>query len=324
MNKYKGDLTRVERLEISILLQKGYSKRAIARELVRSPNTISYEIKHNSTNNTYKPIQAHAKARHRKKYRKLQYSKIERSPQLKEYVVSQLKESWNPDEISGYLKRTKKQPYVSKTAIYDWLRTSRGERYCVYLYSKRKYVKKRKEKMVRVMIPNRVGIEGRFKGATNRTRYGHHESDTIVGKKGTPGGLKVVQERKSRLVDAQKVQSMRPKEHVKVEKKMLQNKKVLSVTYDNGIENKEHAQLGVSTYFCNPYSSWEKGGVENANKMLRRYFPKGTDFRTVTQKQVDEAVRFINNKPRKIHGYRSSLEIAREVGIFKSIKSGVS
>lgn len=316
--KKNKDLCRAERLEIAILLGKRYSLRAIARALKRSPNTVSYEVKENSVNSVYDPLKADAKARLRKRMRRLEWSKIEQNPSLKKLVIEKLEEGWNPDEIAGWLERMKK-PYVSKTAIYDWLRTSRGERYCELLYSKRKRVVHRKgKKTKRVIIPNRVGIERRNRGATNRTHYGHWEADTVVGRKGTPGGVKVVSERKSRLVLVQKVKTMRPSEHAETEQEMLEFVKVKSVTYDNGIENREYEKLGVPSFFCRPYASWQKGSVENANKMLRRYFPKGTDWREVTQKQIDQAVRLINNKPRKILGYRSALEVASEAGIINS------
>lgn len=92
-----------------------------------------------------------------------------------------------------------------------------------------------------------------------------------------------------------------------------------SFTTDNGIENKHHSNItkktGAPVFFTDPYSSWQKGGVENANKMLRRYFPKGTDFATISQTEVDAALTRINNKPRKILGYKSSLQVAKEKGL---------
>ena len=187
----------------------------------------------------------------------------------------------------------------------------------MYLYSKRAYVKKRKLHSARVMIADRVSITKRPRGATNRTRYSHWEDDSIVGKKGTPGGLKSAQERKSRLVMAQKVESMSPIEHNDIAMRMFHDVRISSVSRDNGIENKHHAALSFPSFFCDPYSSWQKGGIENANKMIRRYFPKGTDFRTVSQKAVDRVVSIINNKPRKILGYRSALEVALKAGIIK-------
>lgn len=314
---HKGDLTRAERLEIGILLEKGYKQRPIARALNRSPNTISYEIRVNSTLGVYDPRKADAKARVRKHYRKLEWSKINESPALMKFVVEKLEAHWNPDEIAGYLKRTGEMPYVSKTSIYEWLRTSRGERYCEHLYSKRKRVKKRGPKAKRVIIPNRVGIAERPDGATHRSRGGHWERDTVVGRKGTPGGLATAQERKARLVVAHKVESMRPLEHLMADQTMFEDMKTFSVSRDNGIENREHEALGIPSFFCDAYSSWQKGSIENANKMLRRYFPKGTDFSEVSQLEVDRAVLLINEKPRRILGYRSSLAEAMRLGIIK-------
>ena len=96
---------------------------------------------------------------------------------------------------------------------------------------------------------------------------------------------------------------------------MFRGVKALSITRDNGMENRNHEQLPIPSFFCDPYSSWQKGGVEHANKMIRQYFPKGTDFRTVSQKEVDRVVSIINSKPRKILGYRSALECALKAGI---------
>jgi len=314
----KGDLTRAERLEIGILLGKRYSHRAIGLALGRGHNTVSYEIQKNSVLGRYDPLKADAKARVRKHYRKLEWSKIEANQTLQRFVVRKLQRHWNPDEIAGHLKRTKEESYVSKTAIYEWLRTSRGERYCKLLYSKRKRVKKQKPKAKRAVIPNRVGISLRSAGATNRSRGGHWERDTVVGRRGTSGGLATAQERKSRLVAACKVESMRPAEHLRADQKMFAEVKTLSVSRDNGIENREHEALGIPSFFCDPYSSWQKGGIENANKMIRRYFPKGTNFSEVSQEEVDDIVQMINEKPRKILGYRSSLAEAMRLGIIKT------
>jgi IS30 family transposase len=316
--KQKGDLTRAERLEIGILLHKGYSLRSIAKEMSRSPNTISYEVRTNSVHGKYDPLKAHDKARVHKRMRRLQWSKINESKEIKRFVIEKLKAHWNPDEIAGYLKRMRDGRYVSKTAIYDWLRTSRGERYCVYLYSKRKYVKKRKEKVERTLIPNRVGIERRNKGATNRSRYGHWERDTVVSRKGCAGGMATHQERKSRIVAAVKVESMRPDEHARATRQVNDTMVMLSATTDNGIENRDHERWGMPTFFCDPYSSSQKGGIENANKMLRQYFPKGTDFMAVTQEEIDRACDIINDKPRKMLGYWSAREIALKAKLFKN------
>lgn len=316
--KQKGDLSRAERLEIEILLEKKYSLRAIARALDRGHNTVSYEVRENSTNGRYNALKAHAKARVRKRYRRFQWAKINADSALEKLVIEKLKKHWNPDEIAGWLKERPTLPYVSKTAIYAWLRTSRGERYCVYLYSKRKRVKRRKPKAKRVLIPNRMSISKRPLGAENRSRYGHWERDTLVSKKGGKGGVATHQERKSRFMAGVKVKTMRPAEHAGATRTVGETLVMKSATTDNGIENRDHADWGAPAYFCDPYSSWQKGGVENANKMLRRYFPKGTDFAHVSQKQIDEACAIINDKPRRILGYRSARELALKAGIIKN------
>lgn len=314
--KNKGKLKRAERLEIAILRKKGYSLREIAGALDRSPNTVSYEVKNNSVNGEYDPIKAHAKARVRKRMSKFQWKKIEEGKGLKGYIIDGLKNHQNPDEISGRMRKEKGLFYASKTAIYEWLRSNRGQYFCRYLYSKRcRARKQKKNKTERVMIPDRVSIDKRFLGAMRRTRYGHWEKDSIVSGRGGRGSLAVAQERKSRLIVARKTETMSPVEHTKATQAMLSGLMVKSVSFDNGIENKNHRELDLPTFFCDPYSSWQKPGVENANKMVRRYFPKGTDFRDVRQSDVDRVISIINNKPRKILGYRTALEVARQGGV---------
>jgi IS30 family transposase len=311
----KGDLSKVERLEIAILRKKKYSMRNIAKSMGRSPNTISYEIKINSVYGVYNPHKAHLKAKVRKKYRRFQYSKIEKYPETKEIIIQKLKKHWNPDEIAGWLHIHTPELYVSKSAIYNWLHTGRGDRHCDLLYSRRHYVKKHTKKTKRVLIPYRIGIGDRSLGATNRTRYGHYEADTIVSCRGGTGAILVLIERKSRQVHLWKLDSMKPApcaEHLKQAAQVLSIK---SITFDNGIENIYHQTIGVSTFFCDPYSSWQKGSVENVNKMIRRYIPNGTDMVHVSQLHLDWIADRINKKPRKILGYRSAYEVGERSGV---------
>lgn len=311
----KGDLAKAERLEIKILLEKKYSMRAIGRAMGRSPNTISYEIKENSVNGEYDPYKAHLKAQVRKKYRRFQYSKLEKYPESKAIIIEKLEAHWNPDEIAGWLKDNHPKWYVSKSAIYNWLHTGRGNRYCDLLYSERHYRKKHQKKTKRVLIPARVGIEDRPLGAENRSRYGHYEADTIVSRKGGSGAILVLIERKSRYVHLWKTPNLKP-HGVSRRLAAIQDKlKIRSITFDNGIENIYHQNIGVPTYFCDPYSSWQKGTVENVNKMIRRYLPKGTDLVNITQDNLDWIAGRINEKPRKVLGYRSALAVARAGGV---------
>lgn len=308
-------LSRAERFEIAILLDKKHSFREIAKALGRSPNTVSYEVRENSVNGTYDPKKADAKVRARRHDAKFQWKKIEQDAALQAYIVEGLKKHWNPDEIAGRMKQEKQPFFASKTAIYEWLYGARGQRYCYLLYSERYRVKKRKPKSRREMIPNRVGIEKRPIEAGLRMEGGHCEGDTIVSKRGGKGGLSVLSERKSRLVSIRKLHSLSPHENLQAIRSMKRGMVVKSITFDNGLENKKHASLGIQTYFCDPYSSWQKGGVENANKMIRRYFPKGTDFADIPEKAVAKAERVINGKPRKILGYRTALEAAVDYGV---------
>src|SRR3989338_9028566 len=182
-------LEKAERDEILILLSKGYSIRNIAKALGRSPNTVSYEIRNNSVNGIYDPEKANKKARVSLRSRRFQWRKINQDKELKKYIVAGLKDHWNPDEISGKMKKEKKPFYTSKTAIYEWLRTARGNKYCQHLYSERYYKKKRVKKTERVMILDRVSIDMRSLGALNRSRYGHWEKDAVCSGKGGSGAL---------------------------------------------------------------------------------------------------------------------------------------
>jgi transposase, IS30 family len=313
--KKHTQLGKAERLEIAILLGKGYSLRSIAGVLGRSPNTISYEVGTNGVNGIYDPHKAHAKARLRKRRAKFQRKKINHDEALRQYITRGLQKHWNPEEISGRMKVENLPFCASKTTIYEWLYSVYGQVYCQYLYTHRYQKKRRAKKTKREMIPERVGIEARPVEATLRIQAGHFEGDTIVSRKGGSGGLSVLQDRKTRVVGVRKLSSLSPTENRQALQILQKDFRIRSITFDNGIENKQHMKLGVSTFFCHPYSSWEKGSVENANKMLRRYFPKGTDFKEVSEKHIQAAVHMINEKPRKILGFRTALEAARAEGI---------
>ena len=317
-------LTNPERSEIDILHGKGYSARSIVRVLGRSPNTIAHELKHNSCHDgRYVATRAKQKAYVRRKYARYQGKKIQEDDELHSFIILRLSEQWNPDEIAGYLKGDPdRRLYASKTAIYEWLHSEWGQQYCPLLSSRRYRRKPRRQnKTDRVMIPDRTSITERPMAALDRVEPGHCEYDSIVSSKrsGSTAALAVLVERSSRLVRAQLVPTLRPEPYARAVIGLAKGLKARSMTTDNGIENRRHRLItektGVPVFFTDPYSSWQKGGVENANKMLRRYFPKGTDFATVSQTDVVDALARINNKPRKILGYKSSLQVAKEKGL---------
>lgn len=314
----RGKIKKAERLEIALLRDRGYGVREIGRVLDRSPGSISEELNRNRTRSGYDPLAAERKARLRRMDAKFQGMKIEGDPDLRAHVIAKLEAHWNPDEIAGAMRRERSAFYASKTAIYDWLRSVYGQRYCPLLYSRRYRKRRRKPKTARVMIPDRVSIHERFLGATNRTRYGHWEGDTLGSGKRTSStaAASVAYERKSKFTQARMIPDLKPASHNRAVHDMLANKKALSLTQDNGIENTKHRELGIATFFCDPYASWQKGGVENANKMIRRYLPKGIDLATVSQEYLDRIIAIINRKPRRSLGYRTAVEVAAAGGIF--------
>ena len=322
--KKASKITDAERSEIDILHTKGYSARSIAAALGRSPNTVAAELKRNSyRDGTYVAARAKQKAYVRRKYAKYQGKKIQEDDELRSFIILKLTEHWNPDEIAGYLKTNPGLGiYASKTAIYEWLRSAWGQQYCGLLYCKRYSLKPRKpNKTSRVMIPDRTSITERPVAALDRNEPGHCEYDSVVSSKrsGSTFALAVLSERSTRLVRAQLVPNLRPAPYAQTITGLAKGLQTRTMTTDNGIENKQHRLITKNTgdpvYFTDTYSNWQKGGVENANKMLRRYFPKGTDFATVSQTDVVDALMHINNKPRKILGYKSSLQMAKEKGL---------
>jgi IS30 family transposase len=305
----------------------------IARILGIVQSTVSREIKRNrrkvrirgaTKNGDYQSSVAEQKAYVRRKYAKYQGKKIHENQALEDYIVERLKQRWSPDEISGRMKYEHQPFYASKTAIYEWLYSSYGQKHCFHLYSKRfKQRKQKKNKTAKTMIPNRVSWELRPKGAENKSRYGHYEGDTIVsGKKtGSKAALTVIYERKAKYVDVRKILNLKPAVNNEAILDMKKDKKVKSFTFDNGLENKHHEQLQVLTFFCDAYASWQKGGVEAINKMLRWFFPKGCDIGNYSDEYVKMAVDTINGKPRKSLGYKTPIEVMEENHLFTSLQA---
>lgn len=324
-------MNQAKRDRLQAMLDGGLRQNKIAEILKVDPATVSREMARNRRKarrvggiipGKYEAEIAERKAQVRREKSKYQCMKIEKNNELRGYIIDKLKKYWNPDEISGRMSDDKELFYASKSGIYKWLRSSYGQYYCGYLYSGRySQRKQRKNKTKRTLIPDRTGLELRPLGASNRTRYGHYEADTMLSAKETrsKAALSVSYERKAKYIDARKIKNMKPASHNRAVRSMLNNKKSLSLTQDNGIENTKHQELGLPTYFCDPYSSWQKGGVENAIKMIRRFIPKGSDVNDYSDEYVNMVVTILNNKPRKSLGYKTPYEIMRERNLFKNI-----
>ena len=324
--KYKH-LNQLDRDRIQALLDNKHNQKDIVKILKRNKGTISREIKrnrrkkHRSGNiiyGKYESTVANHKAYLKRHYAKYQGMNIEKDKLLRKYVIQGLKQHWSPDEVSGRMEKDQKTFYASKTAIYDWLYSAYGQRYCKYLYSERYTPKKRKKKKTKkVLIKHRIGIELRPQVINNNEEYGHCEADTIVsGKKtGSKSALTVNYQRKAKYISIRKISSLKP---ILFNKAILDIKKeqvINSTTLDNGIENQWHYKLNIPIYFCDTYASWQKGGVENANKMIRRYIPKGSDISQYSDKYVKMIEDIINNKPRKSLGYKTPKEVMIENGL---------
>jgi len=324
-NKNYGHFTQQERDRLQAMLDGGHKQNEIAEVLERDPGSISREIKRNRRRRhkngrtyygRYRATIAGNKSYVRRKYSKYQGKKINENEELKNYIIAGLKDSWNPDEISGKMKKDNLPFYASKTAIYEWLYSEWGQRYCRYLPTKQYDKKKRKKypKSKKQIIPNRIGIEMRPAEINDNDVYGHCEADTIVsGKKtGSKAALAVVCQRKSKYLGIRKILTMKPAAFKRAIWKIKNSQTVLSLTLDNGLENREHEQFGMATYFCDKYSSWQKPKVENSNGTIRRFFPKGCDVNDYSDEYVRMVEDTLNNKPRRSLGYKTPMEIMLE------------
>lgn len=327
-------LRQQDRDRIDALFNNGIKQKDIAKILGIDKSTISREIQRNrrkirkpggTVNGRYEATVAQHKAYMKRKYAKYQGRKINENKDLKEYIKNRLGRYWSPDEISGRMKKDKEPFYASKTAIYEWLYTSYSFNLCSFLYSKRYVAKKRKPKTKKTLIPNRKGIGLRPDGANNKTRFGHYEGDTVVsGKKtGSKTAFAVLYERKAKHANFRKINCLKPRVFNQAVKKMTNDKKVKSLTMDNGIENTKYEELNLATFFCNPYSSWQKGGVENIIKMSRRFFIKGSDLSQYSDGYIMRVENILNNKPRKSLGYKTALEVMRENNLFLKVETNI-
>lgn len=324
MKKNHRKLNQSDRDRIEAMIDSGHKQCEIAKVLDFDKSAISRELKRNpirirqkggTIDGLYKASVAGHKAYVRRWRAKTKGSKIEKNEDLRQYIIKGLKDHWSPDEISGRMRHENKPFYASKNLIYDWLYSSFGQRYCNLLCTKRYNKKKSTKKTEKVMIPDRIGIEDRPKEVNDRSTFGHLEADTIVSGKrhNSKAALAVMQERKSRHLSARKIKNLSPKIFTKSIKSM--SKKLIkkeTVTLDNGIENRDHKNFNIPAFFCDPYASWQKGGVENGNKMIRRFIPKGSNIDNYSHQYISHIIDILNKKPRKSLGYKSPLEVMTE------------
>ncbi len=314
MGKNYSHFTKDERNEISILLKKGYSHQDIADVVGKNRSSITREITRNKNKKDYDPSKAHHRAYVKRKYSKYQGMKVVENTELEKYIKEKMKCYWTPEEISGRLKfKNNNQTVISTLGIYKYLYSSYGQSLCEYLFSKQYYRRKqRKKKQKREIIKNRVFINKRPKIINERKRYGDWEGDTLGRIKTDSEIIIGLVERKSRYFISEKMPGL--KYTINGFKQMLDPYQDIahSLTLDNGVENTRYEELGIKTYFCNPYSSWEKGTMENTFKRLRRFIPKKSSLENYPNNDILKIVEIMNNTPRKCLGYRTPKEVFEE------------
>ena len=314
--RHHKKLTAEERDQIALMRGRGESIRSIAVFLGRSPGTISDELRRNGLpNGDYVAIHAQAETEARK--RKARKRHPLKSKKVYAYVIENLREGWSPEQIAGRLKLEQGQPVICHETIYRYIYSEEGKKKGLSEYLPRKRTKRRKKRGRRVhrsRIPDRVSIHKRPAEVDSRDEFGHWEGDTVEGK-GHREGIHTEVERKSRLLMAAKVQQISSDATIQVQKTMFQalpKEARRSTTLDNGPENHRHNQLGelgMETYFADPYSSWQRGTNEYHNGLLRRYLPKGTSFVDLDPEDLDDIVWEINNRPRKVLDFRTPQEV---------------
>lgn len=315
-----SQLNSKKRYALEALIFEGHNQKSCAKVLKVNEGTISREIKRYSREDgIYDAEVAILRASIKRSNSKYQGYQIEKNPDLKEYIIKYLKEKRSPDEISGRMKKEKEIFYASKNAIYSWLWSPYGQRYCKYLCTKR-YNRKpqNKEKHRREMIPNLVSFRQAPQGSLNKTRYGNGEVDTMVSPKKSEEkeALAVIAFRKEKLICLRKIENLKPDSMITAVRDINDETKILSLIADRGIENKKHQSFGVNTFFCDPHSPWQKPHVENQNGLLRKWwFPKGTRWKNVSEEKIKKAENHLNNKWRKSLGYMSAYEVALAHGI---------
>lgn len=309
-------LDQFDRDRMEALLDAGHTQKAIAGILKVDPGTISRERKRKRKNGRYEATTAQLKANVRRSNSKHQGMKIEKYPELRGFIIAELRQSRSPDEIAGRMKREKQSPGIGANAIYKWLYSIWGQEYARYLCMKRKRRKPQKRKPKKEIIPNRINLRQRPK----RGVWCHWEADTMVSPKRaqTTASVAVASAIQEKYLWAAKVKNLKP-ESMKL---AVQQKSVRirmdTVTLDNGIENRYHEEFGMLTFFCDPHSPWQKPHVENGIGLLRRWFvPKGTDLSKVSEEELQNYVSTLNRKYRKSLHYQSAYEVAEKNGILK-------
>jgi IS30 family transposase len=302
-----------------------FSLREIGRRLGRHHASISREIRRNRPTYAddavywYDAAEYFAKERrHKARHRRRQHEK------LVAYVTAKLNDDWSPEAIAGRVRIDYPDDHkmrISHEAIYRWIYRDSRDKGTLHVHLRRRHKYRRRQKRYgsgRRCIPDRVSIDVRPSLVATRERFGDWEGDTLEGRKGT-GHLATHVERKSRYLLVAKLAN---KKASTMNMQSIRSFRTVprrfrhTLTVDNGKEFSQfkeiEAQTGLMVYFADPYAAWQRGTNENTNGLLRYYFPKGTDFRTISEKAVALVVKKLNTRPRKCLNYQTPHEVYRQ------------
>lgn len=314
MGHHYGQLTQGERYQIEVLLKTEASVREIARQLGRSASTISRELGRNGPSAAkYEAAKAQRTSDKRRREAKKNHKRL---PELIAWVEARLGDQWSPEQIAGSMKAMG-YPLVSHEWIYQHVlrdKAAGGTLYKELRHRCRKYRKRYGSGPRHSRIPNRVGIEERPAVVDERSRLGDWEGDTVVGK--GLAALVTLVERKNGIVLLRKVSRATAELTANAIVSALGPWNPLTLTLDNGTEFAQHQRvaekLKCDIYFARPYHSWERGTNENANGLVRQYFPKGADFSEVSDAEIQAVQDKLNMRPRKRLGFQAPIELLAE------------
>jgi IS30 family transposase len=308
-----------ERDMIAVLRGQGVNLSEIARRLGRDKGTICRELKRNGAPINTGYYLPH-KANERSKNRNSETHRRQRlkEPRIRRYVRERLWAGWSPELTAGRWSKLHPECPVSYEAIYQWVYTDAREIIPFLVRAhKRRLRRGYSRRHTKAHIPNRIPLSERPAKANSRREVGHWETDTAVSRQSL-AAIQISAERKTRYSKLAKLsrKSAEAMRQAQVRRFSRMEKTIVrSFTYDNGSENTEHElvnqALGIRSYFCAPYHSWEKGTVENTIGLIRRFLPKKTDFATITDKELRKIERWLNNRPRKCLNFNTPAEALR-------------
>ncbi|MDO3413416.1 IS30 family transposase [Saccharibacillus sp. CPCC 101409] len=300
----------VERSKLELLRSQGAGVRTISRVLGRSAGAVSRELRRNGSSERYEAQEAQQAYANRRTASK---PNGKWNPNLASEIESDFKKTHSPEQIASS-RKAKGLPTVAFKTLYNWLYTGRLNRGDLQVLRHKGKRRKPPEKRGRFTLG--LSIRQRPKAIRSRETFGHWELDTVVSSRGkSKACVATFVERKTRFYQAIKMPN-RTALSMEIAFGVLaaQYPKAViqTATVDRGKEFACHAALkqihGVEVYFADPYSSWQRGSNENANGLLREFFPKGHDFAEVSDAELQHALHLINSRPRKCLGWRSTHE----------------